>query len=101
MVRQDLSGIAKDFGNSLINKYEELAEKINEDRCENLRLQLEIASLIKERNSLRHEIKELFAQTKRLEVLLGVTPDEKFEKDNNDVYKPKLVLPKISDKTKK
>jgi len=79
ITRQELSNAAKDFGNQLISKYEELAEKVNEERCENLRLQMEIANLIKEKNTLRHDLKVLFSQTRKLEVILGVKPDPKFE----------------------
>ena len=79
VTREHLSNEAKDFGNKLINKYEDLAQEVNLQRSTNLGLQLEIANLLKDKNTLRHDIKVLFEQVKKLEVLLGVKNDPKFE----------------------
>jgi len=87
VTREGLSGVAKDFGNSIIFEYEHLAKQINEQRCENLRLQMEIATLIKEKNSIRHEMKNLYHQVKKLEVCLGATPCPIFENMlNQNIY---------------
>ncbi len=40
---------------------------------------MEIASLTKEKNTLRHEIKNLINSVKRLEVFMGVDPDLEFD----------------------
>ena len=60
LTREHLSNEAKDFGNQLINKYEELASEVNLQRSTNLGLQLEINVLVKEKNTLRHDIKVLY-----------------------------------------
>ncbi len=83
ITREYLSNEAKDFGNNLINKYEELAQQVNLQRSNNLGLQMEIANLMKEKNTLRHDIKLLFEQVKKLEVILGVKTDPKFENAMN------------------
>lgn len=85
ITREHLSNEAKDFGNQLINKYEELASEVNLQRSTNLGLHMEIANLIKDKNSLRHDIKVLFEHVKKLEVLLGVKRDPKFENAMNQV----------------
>ncbi len=45
----------------------------------NLHLQMEIANMTKEKNTLRHDIKNLTIGVKKLETQLGVDPDPKFD----------------------
>jgi len=70
----------KEIGNIIISLYDNLTNSINEQRCENLRLQVEITNINKENNSLRHEIKKVAHFTKKLEEHLGVDSDPKFDK---------------------
>ena len=69
----------KDIGNNIITLYDILTVSINEQRSENLRLQLELTNLNKEKNSVRHEIKNLARYIKKVEQHLGVDPDPKFD----------------------
>ena len=48
---------------------------INDQRCENLRLQYEISQLVKEKNSLNHSYKNLKSAVEKMEIYLGVSPD--------------------------
>lgn len=77
--KEGLSLITKEIGNKIIHCYDNFSNAINEQRCENLHLQLEIANLNKEKNSLRFDIKNLVNSIKKLETLLGVDPDPKFD----------------------
>ena len=77
--REELSEITKDFGNKIISSYEAYSQAINDQRCENLRLQFEIANLIKEKNSLRHDVRNLVTSVRRLETFLGVKVDPTFD----------------------
>jgi hypothetical protein len=77
--RENLSNVTKEIGNKIIFIYDNLANAINDQRCENLRLQSEIASLTKEKNSLKHEIKNLVHSLKKLELFMGVEEDPNFE----------------------
>jgi predicted nucleic acid-binding Zn-ribbon protein len=77
--REELSAVTKDIGNKIIFMYDNLAASINDQRCMNLHLQMEIANLTKEKNSLRHEIKNLSVSVKKMETQLGVDPDPKFD----------------------
>ena len=59
--------------------YDNLATSINDQRCMNLHLQMEIANMTKEKNTLRYDIKNLTIGVKKLETQLGVDPDPKFD----------------------
>jgi hypothetical protein len=86
--REDLSALTKDLGNQIIGMYENLETYINDQRCENLRLQLEIETLNKEKNTLRFEIKNMITAVRKLENFMGVEPDPKFDNlIGNNPYK--------------
>lgn len=70
--RADLSKFTKDSGNKILNSYELYSKAINDQRCENLRLQNEINILVKEKNSLKHEVKNLSNSCEKIEKFLGV-----------------------------
>jgi len=70
--RAELSSFTKEVGNKLLNSYERHAKRINDQRCENLRLQLEINYLVKEKNGLDHDLKNLTNTIGKLEKYLGV-----------------------------
>lgn len=85
--KEDLSQVTKDIGNMIISTYESLSQAINEQRCENLKLQMDVASLNKEKNTLRHDIKNLIISVRKLENFLGVKADPKFDNTiNTDLY---------------
>lgn len=92
----ELSKFTKDTGNKLLNSYEHYSNLINKQRCENLRLQNEINLLIKEKNSLKHDVKNLIYATDKLETFLGVSTN------NNDctVKSDKLENAIFENKTK-
>lgn len=56
-----------------------MSTSINDQRCENLHLQLEVANLTKEKNSLRFEISNLINNVKKLETFMGVDKDPWFD----------------------
>ena len=76
----ELSNIAKDISNKIVYIYDNLVTAINEQRCENLKLQLEISKITKEKNNLRHEVELLTEAVRKLEVSLGVEQNPPFEK---------------------
>ena len=76
----ELSNIAKDISNKVIYIYDNLVTAINEQRCENLKLQLEISNITKEKNNLRHEVDLLTEAVRKLEVSLGVDQRPPFER---------------------
>ena len=76
----ELSNIAKDISNKVIYIYDNLVTAINEQRCENLKLQLEISNITKEKNNLRHEVKLLTEAVRKLEVSLGVDQSPAYER---------------------
>jgi hypothetical protein len=76
----ELSNIAKDISNKVIYIYDNLVTAINEQRCENLKLQLEISNITKEKNNLRHEVELLTDAVRKLEVSLGVDQSTPFER---------------------
>ena len=76
----ELSNIAKDISNKIVYIYDNLVTAINEQRCENLKLQLEISKITKEKNNLRHEVELLTEAVRKLEVSLGVDQNPPFEK---------------------
>ena len=76
----ELSNIAKDISNKVIYIYDNLVTAINEQRCENLKLQLEISNITKEKNNLRHEVELLTEAVRKLEVSLGVEQSPPFER---------------------
>ena len=76
----ELSNIAKDISNKVIYIYDNLVTAINEQRCENLKLQLEISNITKEKNNLRHEVELLTDAVRKLEVSLGVDQSPPFER---------------------
>ena len=76
----ELSNIAKDISNKIVYIYDNLVTAINEQRCENLKLQLEISNITKEKNNLRHEVELLTEAVRKLEVSLGVEQSPSFEK---------------------
>ena len=76
----ELSNIAKDISNKVIYIYDNLVTAINEQRCENLKLQLEISNITKEKNNLRHEVELLTEAVRKLEVALGVEQSPPFER---------------------
>ena len=55
----ELSNIAKDLSNKIVYIYDNLVTCINEQRSENLKLQLELAKASKEKNELKHEVELL------------------------------------------
>jgi len=77
--KEDLSAVTKEYGNKIISVYDNLADAINIQKSENLKLQMEIYNIQKHKNELTHEIKLLVNQLKRLENLLGVKRDPKYE----------------------
>ena len=83
----ELSNIAKDISNKVIYIYDNLVTAINEQRCENLKLQLEISNITKEKNNLRHEVELLTDAVRKLEVSLGVDQSPPFEKMLEYSYK--------------
>ena len=76
----ELSNIAKDISNKIVYIYDNLVTAINEQRCENLKLQLEISKITKEKNSLRHDVELLTEAVRKLEVSLGVEQSPPFER---------------------
>ena len=76
----ELSNIAKDVSNKIVYIYDNLVTAINEQRCENLKLQLEVTKITKEKNNLRHEVELLTEAVRKLEVSLGVDKCPTFEK---------------------
>lgn len=92
--RAQLSQFTKDLGNKLLNYYEKYSRMINEQRCENLRLQYEIGYLIKDKNSLKHDIKNLSNSITKFEKLLGINTNcddcnNKSENIENIIYRNK------------
>ena len=83
----ELSNIAKDISNKVIYIYDNLVTAINEQRCENLKLQLEISNITKEKNNLRHEVDLLTEAVRKLEVSLGVDQSPPFERMLEYSYK--------------
>lgn len=79
MGKIELSTIAKDLSNKIVYIYDNLVTLINNQRSENLKLQLEIAKATKEKNDLRHEVELLTESIRLLEVSLGVQEDTAFE----------------------
>lgn len=77
--REDLSTVTKEIGNKIIFLYDNMAASINDQRSENLHLQLELANLTKEKNTLRHEIKNLIHGVRKMEIFLGVDKDPWFD----------------------
>jgi hypothetical protein len=79
--------MTKEIGNMIISTYENVAAAINEQRCENLKLQMELATLNKEKNTLRHDISNLIISVRKMENFLGVEPDPKFDNTvNSNLY---------------
>ena len=76
----ELSNIAKDISNKIIYIYDNLVTAINEQRCENLKLQLEISKITQEKNNLRNEVELLTEAVRKLEVSLGVEESRPFER---------------------
>ena len=76
----ELSNIAKDISNKVVFIYDNLVTAINEQRCENLKLQLEISNITKEKNNLRHEVELLTEAVRKLEVSLGVDQSPPYER---------------------
>ena len=76
----ELSNIAKDISNKIVYIYDNLVTAINEQRCENLKLQLEITKMTKEKNNLRNEVELLTEAVRKLEASLGVDESRPFEK---------------------
>ena len=76
----ELINIAKDISNKIVYIYDNLVTAINEQRCENLKLQLEISKITKEKNNLRHEVELLTEAVRKLEVSLGVEQSPPFER---------------------
>ena len=76
----ELSNIAKDISNKIVYIYDNLVTAINQQRCENLKLQLEITKMTKEKNNLRNEVELLTEAVRKLEVSLGVNESRPFEK---------------------
>lgn len=66
-----------------MNYYEEKSSQINEQRSENLRLQLELSSLVKEKNSIQHEVRNLLGNLKKMEEFLGIDCDSNFDSHFN------------------
>ena len=82
---EDLSNITKEFGSKMLSDYDNFAAAINEQKCENLRMQEEIYTLMSEKNNLKHEIKLLINSLNRVENFLGVKPDTKFNNTVNQM----------------
>ena len=59
--------------------YDNLVTNINEQRSENLKLQIELSKALKDKNELRHEVELLTEAVRKLEVSLGVEQDTAFE----------------------
>ena len=76
----ELSNIAKDISNKIVYIYDNLVTAINEQRCENLKLQLEISKIYKEKNNLRHEVDLLTEAVRKIEIVLGADKGLPFEK---------------------
>lgn len=92
--RAELSKFTKGLGNRLLNSYEKYSKCINDQRCENLRLQCEINNLVKEKNSLNHDAKNLDNAIKKIEKFLGVDTlnidcNEKNKKIENAIFDEK------------
>ena len=77
--REDLSALTKEYGNYIISIYDNLADAINLQKSENLKLQMEIYNFQKSKAELTHEIKLLVNQIRKLENVLGVKRDPKFD----------------------
>lgn len=77
--RAKLSSITREIGNTVLNFYEEKSQQINDQRSENLKLQLELANLLKEKNSIEHQVKNLHSSIKKLEEFLGIDPNPEFD----------------------
>jgi hypothetical protein len=75
----ELSNIAKDLSNKIVYIYDNLVTLINEQRSENLKLQLELAKATKEKNDIKHEVEVLTEAVRKLEVALGVEQSGAFE----------------------
>lgn len=75
----ELSNITKDLSNKIVYIYDNLVTNINEQRSENLKLQIELAKALKEKNEIRHEVELLTEAVRKLEVSLGVEQDTAFE----------------------
>lgn len=76
----ELSNITKDLSNKIVYIYDNLVTSINEQRSENLKLEVELAKATKEKNEIRHEVELLTEAVRKLEVALGVPQDNAFEK---------------------
>ena len=77
--KEGLSSVTKELGNKIILFYDNLTELINKQRCNNLQLQLELNQLNKEKNTMRNDVNSLVTSIKKMETLLGVDKDPKFE----------------------
>lgn len=77
--KEGLSNITKELGNKIILFYDNLTELINQQRSVNLQLQLEINNHNKEKNTMRNELRNLVTSVKKLENVLGVEVDPKFD----------------------
>ena len=75
----ELSNITKDLSNKIVYIYDNLVTHINQQRSENLKLEIELAKATKEKNEIRHEVEILTETIRKLEVALGVQPDPAFE----------------------
>jgi hypothetical protein len=75
----ELSNIAKDLSNKIVYIYDNLVTLINDQRSENLKLQLELAKATKEKNDIKHEVEVLTEAVRKLEVSLGVEQSGAFE----------------------
>ena len=75
----ELSNITKDLSNKIVYIYDNLVTNINEQRSENLKLQIELSKALKDKNELRHEVELLTEAVRKLEVSLGVEQDTAFE----------------------
>ena len=76
----ELSNIAKDISNKIVYIYDNLVTAINDQRCQNLKLQIELSKASKEKNNLKHEVEMLTEAVRKLEVSLGVDQSTPFEK---------------------
>lgn len=77
--KDDISNTTKEVANKIVYIYDNLCTAINEQRCENLKLQLELTNLTKEKNSLRYDVDTLTESVRLLENVLGVNQDPIFE----------------------
>ena len=77
--KEDLSALTKEYGNFIISIYDNLADAINIQKSENLKLQMEIYNIQKNKTELTHEIKLLVNQVRKFEAFLGVKRDPKYE----------------------